>query len=79
MRMCGKERRRRVCDAVRDCDSVERPAHLQVAKECVMGEHGHSFSLHAERSQTCCRMRELRQWFRQVMTNTPVGLFPIRR
>ncbi len=51
MRMYWKVRRRRICDAVRDCDSVQHPAQLQVAKENIMGKHKHAFSLPAEPGQ----------------------------
>ncbi len=48
MRMYWKVRRRRIRDAVGDCDSAQDPAQLQVAKENIMGKHEHAFSLPAE-------------------------------
>lgn len=55
MRMNWKLRRRRIRDAVRDCDSIQHPAQLQVAKENIMGKHEHAFSLPAEPGQNMQR------------------------
>ena len=47
MRMYGKLLRRRICNAMRDRNSVEHAAQVQVAEEDVMWKHGHRFSLPA--------------------------------
>lgn len=48
MRMYWKLRRRRVRDAVRECDSVQHPVQVQVTKENIMVKHTHAFSLPTE-------------------------------
>ena len=48
MRMYWKLRRRRIRDAVRDFDSVQHAAQLEVAEENIMGKHEHAFSLPAK-------------------------------
>lgn len=55
MRMYWKLLGRRIGDAVRDCDTVQYPAQLQVTKENVMGKHAHAFSLRAEPSKHAAR------------------------
>lgn len=55
MRMYWKLRRRRIRHAVRDCDSVQHPAQLQVAKENIVRKHEHTFSLPLEPGQNMQR------------------------
>jgi len=55
MRMYWNVRGRRIRDVVRDCDSVQHPAQLQVAKENIMGKHEHAFSLPPEPGQNMQR------------------------
>src|SRR5215472_504580 len=63
--MCGW----RISNPVRECNSIQRAAQLQVPKEDVMGKHEHALSLPMSQGKNIQRDVKVRRFCRSVPIN----------